>query len=89
VHTLSVGAARPEDFDEHVAALEHYDRAAEITAPIVASLEQELECVHGSAWMSEGLHGLPNYDKVPGEVKRTGNPPAMDLRQRPRPRRLG
>jgi predicted aldo/keto reductase-like oxidoreductase len=68
VHTLSVGAARPEDFDEHVAALEHYDRAAEVTSPIVARLEQELECVHGPEWMSEGLRGLPNYDTVPGEV---------------------
>ena len=34
VHTLSIGAARPSDFDEHVAALAHYDRAAETIAPI-------------------------------------------------------
>ncbi len=26
VHTLSIGAARPTDFDEHLAALAHYDR---------------------------------------------------------------
>jgi predicted aldo/keto reductase-like oxidoreductase len=26
VHTLSCGVARPGDFDEHVAALEAYDR---------------------------------------------------------------
>jgi hypothetical protein len=34
VHTLSCGVARPSDFDEHIARLEHYDRAAEIIAPI-------------------------------------------------------
>ena len=28
IHTLSCGAARPSDFDEHIRALEHYDRAA-------------------------------------------------------------
>ena len=30
VHTLSCGAAQPGDFDQHVAALEHYDRIAEV-----------------------------------------------------------
>jgi predicted aldo/keto reductase-like oxidoreductase len=68
VHTLSVGAARPEDFDEHVAALEHYDGAAEVTAPIATRLEQELERVHGADWMTEGLRNLPNYGKIPGEI---------------------
>jgi len=68
VHTLSVGAARPEDFDEHVAALEHYDSAAEVTAPIATRLEQELERVHGADWMTEGLRNLPNYGKIPGEI---------------------
>src|SRR6266436_6917623 len=32
VHTLSCGAARPADFDEHIAALEFYDDAAETIA---------------------------------------------------------
>lgn len=68
VHTLSVGAARPEDFDEHVASLEHYAQAAEVTAPIAARLEHELARVHGADWMRDGLHELPNYDLVPGEV---------------------
>jgi predicted aldo/keto reductase-like oxidoreductase len=27
IHTLSIGAARPSDFDEHIASLEHYDNA--------------------------------------------------------------
>jgi predicted aldo/keto reductase-like oxidoreductase len=68
VHTLSVGAAKPEDFDEHVAALEYYDRAAEVTAPIVTRLEEELARVHGPEWMKDGLRGVPNYDRIPGEL---------------------
>ncbi|MDQ3622856.1 MAG: aldo/keto reductase [Verrucomicrobiota bacterium] len=68
VHTLSVGAARPEDFDEHVAALEHYDRAAQVTAPIADQLHGELERVHGPEWCARWMEGLPNYDDVPGEV---------------------
>jgi len=34
VHTLSCGAAKPTDFDEHVAALKFYDKIPETIAPI-------------------------------------------------------
>ena len=68
VHTLSVGAARPEDFDEHVAALAHYDAAANATAPIAQRLRAEMERVLGVDWCAHGLRDLPNYVDVPGEV---------------------
>src|SRR4029450_11407282 len=68
VHTLSVGASRPEDFAEHIAALEHYDRAAEIAAPITARLESEIARALGSDWLQRGMTSLPNYEKIPGEV---------------------
>lgn len=68
VHTLSVGAARPGDFDEHVRALEHYDGAAEVIAPIEQRLRAEMERVLGREWCERGLRGLPTYDAVPGEV---------------------
>jgi predicted aldo/keto reductase-like oxidoreductase len=68
VHTLSLGAARPEDFDEHVAALAHYDRAVEVVAPGEAALRAELVRVHGADWCARGLSGLPNYSDMPGEV---------------------
>src|SRR5436309_8534214 len=41
VHTLSCGAARPGDFEEHIQALEHYDRIKEVIAPIEARLRTE------------------------------------------------
>ena len=68
VHTLSIGAARPEDFDAHIAALEHYDRAQEIIAPIEQRLRAEIESVHGAEWTRAWDRDLPNYTDVPGEV---------------------
>ena len=68
VHTLSIGAARPGDFDAHIAALEHYDRAEEIIAPIEQRLRAEIERVHGIEWARAWDGGLPNYVDVPGEV---------------------
>ncbi len=68
IHTLSVGAARPSDFDEHVAALEHYDDAETITAPIAARLRAEMERVLGAEWCAGGMQDLPEFDAIPGEV---------------------
>ena len=68
IHTLSIGAARPSDFDEHVAALAHYDCAAETAAPIATLLEDELRARLGSDWVDGWWKGLPTWDKIPGEV---------------------
>ena len=68
VHTLSLGAAKPSDFDEHIAGLAHYDQAAATVAPIERKLRLELERVHGAAWMQRWWAGLPEYVQVPGEV---------------------
>ena len=68
VHTLSIGAARPTDFDAHIAALENYDRAAETIAPIEKRLRAEIARMHGADWARSWDRGLPNYLDVPGEV---------------------
>jgi hypothetical protein len=68
VHVLSIGAAKPEDFDEHVHALEHYDRAREVIAPIEARLRAEMERVLGEDWCAGWAEGLPNYVDVPDEI---------------------
>ena len=68
IHTLSLGAAKPSDFDEHIAALAHYDRAAEITAPIEKRLRAEMARVLGADWCARWSEALPNYVDVPGEV---------------------
>jgi predicted aldo/keto reductase-like oxidoreductase len=68
VHTLSCGVAKPSDFDEHVAALEHLDRAAEVIAPIEQRLRDELERELGRDWCEGWWEGVPEYVDVPGEV---------------------
>ncbi|MFN3408662.1 MAG: aldo/keto reductase [Limisphaerales bacterium] len=68
VHTLSLGAARPSDFDAHVAALEHYDRAAEVVAPIEARLRAEMERTLGADWCANWFRGIPNHETLPGGV---------------------
>lgn len=68
VHTLSCGAAKPGDFDEHVAALEYYDRIEETIGGIVKTLCSELTEQLGEDWCKNWDKGLPNYIDVPGQV---------------------
>jgi predicted aldo/keto reductase-like oxidoreductase len=68
VHTLSCGVARPADFDEHIRALEHYDRAAETIAPIERRLREEMERALGADWCARWREGLPEYVDAPGLV---------------------
>jgi hypothetical protein len=68
VHTLSCGAARPGDFDEHLRALEHYDRAQEVIAPIEKRLRAEMVNALGEDWCARWFEGLPEYVDVPGQV---------------------
>jgi predicted aldo/keto reductase-like oxidoreductase len=68
VHTLSCGAARPGDFDEHLRALDYYDRIPETIAPIEQRLRAEMEKVLGTDWCGRWYEGLPQYIDVPGEV---------------------
>jgi predicted aldo/keto reductase-like oxidoreductase len=68
IHTLSCGAARPSDFDEHVAALEYYDRIAETIAPIEQRLRTAMDSVLGHDWCEHWFEGLPEYADVPGEI---------------------
>jgi uncharacterized protein len=71
VHTLSCGAARPSDFDEHVRALDYYDKIAETIAPIEHRLRAEMVSVLGKDWCERWFEGLPNYVDVPGEINVT------------------
>ena len=68
VHTLSCGPARPTDFDEHVAALELYDRIPETIAPIEQRWRAEMARSLGEDWCARWAEGLPNYLEVPGQI---------------------
>jgi uncharacterized protein len=68
VHTLSCGADKPGDFDEHARALEHYDRIPEIIGPIEKRLRLEMEKSLGADWCARWFEGLPSYVDTPGHV---------------------
>ncbi|MBA2750053.1 MAG: aldo/keto reductase [Tatlockia sp.] len=68
VHTLSIGAAKPQDFDEHLKTLELLDRAGEILPPILHRLTQQQVASLGEDWVNSGHIGLPKFDKTPGGV---------------------
>ena len=68
VHTLSCGAARPRDFDEHIGALDYYDRIPETIAPIEQRLRHEMESILGADWCARWSEGLPHYVEVPGQI---------------------
>lgn len=71
VHTLSCGVSRPADFDEHVAALEFYDKIPETIGPIEQQWRAEMESALGAEWCARWSEGLPNYDDVPGQINVT------------------
>jgi hypothetical protein len=66
VHTLSVGAAKPQDFDEHLKTLALLDRASELLPPIVERLEQAAIERLGAEWMQTWHVGLPTPAETPG-----------------------
>ena len=68
VHTLSIGAARPSDLDEHVAALRWYGERAAVSAEIAARLRAEMERALGADWCAGWWRGLPDWTEVPGQI---------------------
>lgn len=68
VHTLSVGAARPSDFDEHLKTLDYFDRADEVLPAILQRLEQEAIRSLGENWYKTWHVGLPKLEDIPGQV---------------------
>jgi hypothetical protein len=68
VHTLSCGVARPQDFDEHVRALDYYERIQETIGPMEQRLRAEMRRVLGADWCERWPDGLPQYVDVPGQI---------------------
>ena len=68
VHTLSIGAARPSDFDEHVASLSLMERTDELLPPIEAGLRSAMEESLGADWVAGWDKGIPPWESLPGEI---------------------
>jgi len=68
VHTLSCGASRPQDFAEHIGALNYYERIPETIAPIEQRLREEMHRTLGADWCARWPEGLPHYVEAPGQI---------------------
>ena len=72
VHTLSIGAQRPTDFDEHMKAAKIVERNTTdlraLIAPIEARLQNELERALGKDWANTWAEGLSEWQTMPGHV---------------------
>jgi uncharacterized protein len=68
VHTLSVGASVPTDFDEHLKTLDLLDDAAAVLAPVVQRLEEAAIEKLGATWYHNWRDGLPEHGATPGNI---------------------
>jgi hypothetical protein len=68
VHTLSIGAAKPTDFNEHLKTLQLLDKAKEILPPILERLENEAIKILGENWVKNWSVGLPQPGETPSRV---------------------
>jgi predicted aldo/keto reductase-like oxidoreductase len=68
VHTLSLGAAQPTDFDEHLKTFPLIEQADEILPSIIERLQKEAVKTLGEDWVKTWQVGLPRHEHTPGGV---------------------
>jgi hypothetical protein len=68
VHTLSLGAARPSDFDRHLDVLPLLADPRPVLDPIVARLDAAYRDAVGADFAARWREGIPEWDRVPGGV---------------------
>lgn len=68
VHTLSCGAARPEDFDIHIEATELLDQAGTLSQPIGDRILDEVAKVAGPDWSENWYQGIPDWQHLPNKI---------------------
>ena len=68
IHTLSVGAARPSDFDEHLAALQRLPEAETLLPEIARRLERRYAEAVGEDFARRWREGLPDWWEMPGMI---------------------
>jgi len=68
VHTISCGAARPSDFDTHIQALEFYNQASDIIAPIREKIYREVAHACGDNWLETWHIGIPEWNDIPQNI---------------------
>ena len=68
IHTLSVGATKPEDLDIHLNAIFKMDSMHGLINIIEKRLINASYKSLGEPWLTTWNQGLPTWDKTPGEI---------------------
>ncbi len=68
IHTLSVGASRPEDLDIHLNAISKLDSQNRLIDTIEKRLINASYEALGRSWLATWNIGLPSWDQTPGEI---------------------
>jgi uncharacterized protein len=68
VHTLSIGAARPTDFDEHLKTLPLLENPDLHLKPVLDRLHRQAQTMLGETWLRTWQVGLPSPDETPGQI---------------------
>jgi len=68
IHTLSIGAARPSDFEEHLDALPLLDAAPAVLDPILKRLQARYEERIEPELRDPWTLGLPPIAEIPGQI---------------------
>jgi len=68
IDTLSLGAARPSDFDEHMKTLPLVANPAPVLEPIVARLQAAYRQALGDDFAAHWADGVPEWNTLPGKI---------------------
>lgn len=68
VHTLSLGASQPSDFDLQISSLALLDEANDILPPILERLQQAMHDAVGREVAERYAEGLPDWESTPGYI---------------------
>ena len=67
IHTLSIGASCPTDFDEHLKTLPLLEEGVD-TFEIETNIQSAILQAHGPDWMKDWDKGLPEIHRTPDEI---------------------
>jgi predicted aldo/keto reductase-like oxidoreductase len=68
IHTLSLGASRPEDLALHLQAVALLPEADTLVPPILERLEAARRAALGADWLATWQRGLPAWQDTPGRI---------------------
>jgi predicted aldo/keto reductase-like oxidoreductase len=68
IHTLSLGAAQPSDFEQHLEVLPLLANPGPVLDPIVARLEAAYRQAVGDEFARRWFEGLREWNELPGKI---------------------